>query len=569
MRRPLGCLAALLALGCEGEPRRTLRPSDAAPPDAADAAGDADVVTGIGLRCSDERDLTEVLFGCRGGQRCYTSARGFPGGYCTQDCLAQPCPADSFCLSEGAVRYCIRRCTDDAECRSAEGYVCTRPSPTTPRGCLPDPAPTGTADGGPCLAPGDAGGLPGGAFVGDGESASRERPDSDAEAEPSLAVSPVDGSVALAYLARDPRGTLLPGVSRRAPDGQWSRDGRLVDREFTDALGAVIAYDRRGTLWASYLAVTFDLPIPSIRLARSGDGGAHWESGRSVEPPGRCVGGCDPPWMAIGPAPAGAAGERFHVVYLTRTTRRDAWVTAQHADGGAGWSEPRELGGVAVAGRIELEPAAPTVHADAAGAVHVAWVMRSRANARAALGDPHNRVQYAASRDHGGRFGAAEVVSGGGEAVVAQPPQVAVVGDTVHVLYVAGEADGRWDVRLASRGGEGPWRARTVNDDARCATHGFAALVGDPARSTVHVVWLDNRYGDGEVAAARCPADPALPCGRNERVSGARFPLSTTGDLSRWHGTRAAAALGPDGAVWFAWSDTRSGGPAIYLSRAR
>nr|MBK7066740.1 hypothetical protein [Deltaproteobacteria bacterium] len=45
-----------------------------------------------------------------------------------------------------------------------------------------------------------------------------------------------------------------------------------------------------------------------------------------------------------------------------------------------------------------------------------------------------------------------------------------------------------------------------------------------------------------------------------------RFTLSTTSDLTRWHGSHAAAALAADGTVWLAWSDTRSGGPAVYVA---
>jgi len=178
-------------------------------------------------------------------------------------------------------------------------------------------------------------------------------------------------------------------------------------------------------------------------------------------------------------------------------------------------------------------------------------------------------VRYAVDRDGDGRFEAPVAVSAAGESVVVQPAQVAVVGGAAHALYVAGTPDGRWNVRLASREDAGSWRVRTVNDDAPCATHGFAALAGDAARSAVHVVWLDNRNGDGQVVYARCPIDASTPCGANERVSGARFTLSTTSDVTRWHGSHAAATLAADGTLWLAWSDTRAGGPAVYVGRAR
>ncbi|MBK8691962.1 MAG: hypothetical protein IPN17_06560 [Deltaproteobacteria bacterium] len=506
--------------------------------------------------------MVEAVAGCRGGQRCYTSARGFPGGYCTQDCLLRPCPGDSYCLSEGSTRYCVRRCSDDAECRGAEGYVCVRPSPTLPRGCLPDPAPTGSADGGAC-ASGDA--LPRGSFTGDGESASRERPDSDTEAEPSLALSPVDGTVTVSYIGRDPGTNLVSGLSRRRADGSWAMDGVLTDREFNNTINPVIAYDRAGALWASYLALTFDRPSPSVRVSRSTD---HGVTGRTAARSPRSD------------AARAAATRGWPSARRQETRPRPVPCGLPHALGaarrlgdgaalrrrGRALERSSNLDGVGLVGRIDVEPTAPTVAVDAAGAPHVAWVMQSRANTRSALGDTHNVVRYASDRDGAGPFEAPVAVSGEGESVVAQPPQVAVVGGSVHVLYVAGTPDGRWNIRLASRAAAGTWQVRTVNDDAPCATHGFAALAGDAARSAVHIVWLDNRHGDGHVAYARCPADAAQPCGPNERVSGARFTLSTTSDLTRWHGSHAAAALAADGTLWLAWSDTRSGGPAVYIA---
>ena len=562
MKPSVAALGALALFGCSSS-QRTFVPADA---DLADLAADAGP-TGIGLHCSDEREATEAIAGCRGGQRCYTSARGFPGGYCTQDCLLHPCPGDSFCVSEGAIRYCVRRCSEDTDCRTAEGYVCVRPSPQLPRGCLPDPAPLGTIDGGACF---PEGALPRGGFVADGESASRERADSDIETEPIVAVSPIDGTVTLAYVAHDMQTNLVAGLSRRRDDGTWAMDALLTDHDFNNAINPVIAYDRAGVLWASYLAVTYDIPSPAARVARSLDHGAHWQDARSILPQSRCAGGCDPPWLAIGPSPVDPARDRLHVAYLTRTTHRDAWITAQNSDdGGTTWSAPTNLAAVGVVGMIEVEPTLPTVTADSAGLVHVAWMLQSRANTRAPLGDIHNVVQYAVSRDGGQHFEAAENASEPAESVVGQPPQVAVVGGRAHLVYVAGTPDGRWNVRLASRNTDGTWRSRTVNDDAPCATHAFAAVASDAARSALQVVRLDNRYGNGEVATATCPADTALPCARNEAVSSARFSLSTTGDPTRNHGTHAAATIAADGTLWVAWSDTRSGGPAIYVSHAR
>jgi len=83
----------------------------------------------------------------------------------------------------------------------------------------------------------------------------------------------------------------------------------------------------------------------------------------------------------------------------------------------------------------------------------------------------------------------------------------------------------------------------------------------------VHATWLENRFGDGAAAYASCPSDPASPCGRNELVSDERFTMMTSRDPGRWHGDYQGLALAPDGALWAAWSDTRTGSPAMYLAR--
>jgi hypothetical protein len=137
-----------------------------------------------------------------------------------------------------------------------------------------------------------------------------------------------------------------------------------------------------------------------------------------------------------------------------------------------------------------------------------------------------------------------------------------------HLVYVTGGLHGRWDVVLATRRDGDSWHHRVVNDEPEsCATHGFAGLAVDPATGDAHLAWLEARFGLGAVAYARCPADAGLRCGRNERVSTAPFALTTSRDPTRWHGTRAGVALGAGGAIWAAWSDTRSGGPGVYLAR--
>jgi hypothetical protein len=197
----------------------------------------------------------------------------------------------------------------------------------------------------------------------------------------------------------------------------------------------------------------------------------------------------------------------------------------------------------------------------------VAWIDENVDNLLASLGDRENRVRV--------RFGIGDAtpaidLSRAMDAPVRFAPGVATNHDVTHVVYVTGGLTGVWDVIVAtSRDGGRTWSHRTVNDDGSCATHGWPSIAIDPASGDAHVVFVDNRFGPGEVVYARCPADPAVPCARNEAVSDTPFPFDTSTDPSRWLGTRTALVRAPDGTLWAAWTDTRSGGPGIYVTRGR
>jgi hypothetical protein len=184
-------------------------------------------------------------------------------------------------------------------------------------------------------------------------------------------------------------------------------------------------------------------------------------------------------------------------------------------------------------------------------------------------GSASNSVVYARSLD-GGRSFASVVVSAAGECIVEQPVSVVLVGGDVHVGYVAGSRYGDWDVRLATRLADGSWSQRNVNDEpARCATHALPALLGDPARGVVHVSWLENRFGPGAVAYASCPTDPRAPCGPNESVSDVAFPFDVSHHAVPFLGDYNGLGLAPDGTLWAAWSDSRTGVARMYAAQGR
>ena len=60
---------------------------------------------------------------CPSGAICDTTA---PGGYCTfEQCVRNGCSDDSLCVFfDDNTSYCMKSCTDSADCRSDEGYIC-------------------------------------------------------------------------------------------------------------------------------------------------------------------------------------------------------------------------------------------------------------------------------------------------------------------------------------------------------------------------------------------------------------------------------------------------------------
>lgn len=98
----------------------------------ADGRPEADVTTGrnTGEPCSSAAE-------CRGpGADCITTLPDpyggtwtWPGGYCTSDCDADgTCGAGGYCADGtfvGLPRMCVKPCTVETECRTAEGYICS------------------------------------------------------------------------------------------------------------------------------------------------------------------------------------------------------------------------------------------------------------------------------------------------------------------------------------------------------------------------------------------------------------------------------------------------------------
>ncbi len=568
MRASLAC--ALFVMACDA-PQVAFNDAGFAVFDAADAT-----LVATGNACGTN-DQGEPIGGCSAGQFCISPDEGFPNGYCAPDCRAAPCAEGDVCFPSSAQHhYCLRGCERDGDCRQREGYVCRAWRPGARPACVPNEEPIGRRDDGracfategdgsvgPFLAP-----LPTGRFA-RAASLTRGRFEAMGEAEVSLAVD-ATGNAVVAFMGVDNRGLYWRGgVARVAPDGAVGAVTVLHDFDYPDTLAPGVAFDRAGRLHLVYVANHEDRPGNFLRHAVSLDGGVTFDRARSAFADVVCGLNCSSPMIAAGPDGDGDA------VYVAAIAgQRDgtgALQVARMAADGSAFDPHSTLARLEVTSNARRAPGIASLAAGPArGAVYAAWVDRNVSHALSALGDRVNRVRLRASTDGARTWGDVEEVSRPEDAPVGHVPWVGAGGGVLHVAYVTGGLTGAWDVVLATRrDGDTQWQHRVVNDDpARCATHAFAGLSVDAVTGAGSVLWLDNRYGAGVVAFARCAADATVRCTRNEAVSDEGFVFTTARDPLRWHGTRSALARGPDGTLWGAWSDTRTGGPGVYAARA-
>lgn len=604
--------AALVASACESTVTSSAQDGAApaqdvvtAPPEdaaveadvpAEDAAAPADVpaASGIGGACSASGFPQQG--NCPRGQICIPSnlsGGAWPGGYCTQLCnFGSRCPADAVCESVQGFPACLKRCSGNDDCRSMEGYICAPTATAGTRVCRINDEPVGAReDGSACFTRGGgahpAPALARNVFQGANVNVSGARGDSDLEAEGNVAVNPMSGAIAVSYIALQGGfgGTdSFMGVSRSTNGAMWTGDGAVRDPEFNGTSDPVLAYSPDGVLHMTFIGLNRtggSVGAVRVRVTESTDDGRTWARARQVDPPGYCAGGaggvCDKPWIVVGPSTTEGATS-LYLAYLRASRTAVGLVAHRSDDNGMTWAAPVSLGNVSGTATSSNQPNLATIATGPRGEVAFAWVTvnNSLVDGRVVsgrLGSTENRIYLRRSPDGLRTMPSAVVVSRNTDAVVYVQPQVAIDGETIHVAYVAGSTNAAWDIILATSGDSGrTWRHRKVNDDPEaCASHHWPQLVVDPVTHSAHLIWLENRFGEGQVAYARCPNDPAMPCGANELVSDAMgaFRFTTSRQPNVWHGDYIGLTLSADGNLWANWSDTRTGSPAMYVARGR
>lgn len=524
----------------------------------------------------------EALGGCSAGETCLTDHDGYPNGYCAPTCVRERCPEGSICDRLSATQaYCLRTCQTDSDCRASEGYACRLLDTGTLPACIPNDHPLGHRENGrACYASGegDAGvgpflaPPPSRTFDGTSVSVSRGRTASLAEAQPALQLDPHGGTLA-AFIGYDADGHWSAAFSRMDAQGQLlGRSSVFRDHDFLSTLEPSVAFDSGGELHAIYLADSPFRPGDPVRHVTSADDAMTFANPVRVFGAYECNNGCVSAAGAHGLDPDGVT-ERSYAVGIASRNDGGASVLFTRSSITPNSFEPStslaEAENTVDSRRV---PAVASVTAGPAnGAVTVAWIATNTSNPLSALGDVENRVRLRSSDDGGRTWGPVREITRSHDSPVVQVPVVVSGASSQHIEYVNGGLTGAWDVVLATSADRGVhWVHRVVNDDPdRCATHAFVGLAADAITGDAHVIWLDNRFGPGEVAYARCPADSSERCSRNELVSTSSFVFGTSLDPLEWHGTRSALMIDTRGTLWAAWSDTRSGGPGIYVARSR
>lgn len=414
-----------------------------------------------------------------------------PGGYCTAFCAFDACPAGSACVSSGrGGEMCAARCTRDADCRVAEGYVCDPGHKV----CSPPFASTPVIAA--CKEPvADASGFSTMAAL------TTDKSEGAYQFEPSAVVTPSGDLVAL-YTggAASLFSPSFLGVVRVPADGSAPTDTPLPTTK-KNHFDAWTAIDRSGTIhgvWLGHDGGGVDANA-EIGYARSRDGGRTWTTPVPVHegkdcPPETpfCL---DKPMIAIGPDPARSKGEVIRVFY-TAAGEPEGMKMRSSVDGGETFGP-----GVRV-----MDATYGDVAIDAKGVIHVV-ALDGSARGPATWGSSDNRVIYVRSAD-GKKFGAPVSVSGAGESVPFYFSNPSVVVDAkralIYVGYIAGTPDGKWTAMLAtSKDGGATWTRKPLVGGG---CHQSVADLAIAADGTVHATWNQLVAAGGRRLYTRCAA---------------------------------------------------------------
>jgi hypothetical protein len=456
----------------------------------------------IGAACKSEQPLGQGS--CASGLICGP----LPGGYCASMC---PCGEGGACVESAKMgEMCLKSCASDADCRAGEGYVCHPQWKTCALpGLLSPPAPT-------CETPGAT---PAKKTFGPAEQISTADGPGKYHTEVAAALTK-GGDVVAVYIAGTPFAPAVLGSSTVSAKGGVVGDN-AIELPRDSHFDPWMAITRDGKIHLTYLG--FDgarAPEKNMTIGlTTTDNGSTWTPPvDAFDVEGDCGGtdGCvDKPIIAIGPTREDPKMDAIYVLYYS--AKNEALKIVRSTDGGKTWSPSAKVGAGAVA----------DAEVTGSGKIHVAYV----AGGGEMFGDTANHVEYVTSADGGATWSEPVRVSAEDDSVPVHFSSPQILADAknaiLYVAYPSGGPDGKWNIVLgASRDGGVTWQRTVVNDADGCSSHILPAAALDPKTGRVHVTWIDNRTGAGNLMYTSCAAgkrDKDFKCAANELVSDTPF----------------------------------------------
>jgi hypothetical protein len=398
----------------------------------------------------------------------------------------------------------MKACTADADCKS--GLRCDADwGACAPEGLLAAKAPA-------CTAPAPARK----AF---GKVTTVTTPGGKPTHSPAMAMDR-NGDLVMVYVAGTGPGTSTLSAAKAA----ISKDeltvleaDKPVALERENAGDPWMARDKSGKLYLAFLAWNGAAQKNMMVGLATSDDGVTWSKpvmafDANTDCPGDAAGCLDKPLVVIGPDRD--EKQKNEVVYVFYWSHATNTLRAVHSsDGGQTFSTSAQVG---TGGYADAE-------VTSSGKVHVVFTSGPGNK----MGDTGNGVYYTSSSDGGESFSAPVRISAQNEPVPYHFSSPRVVVDVprgrLYAAYTTGTPDGKWDIVLStSKDGGVTWTREGVNDDPPCATHMLPAAALEPSTGKVHLVWVENRSGQGGVGYSACDRAGAT-CAKNEAVNDAPF----------------------------------------------
>jgi hypothetical protein len=363
-------------------------------------------------------------------------------------------------------------------------------------------------------------------------------------AEPSVAAD-ADGHVFVAFM--DTTGATYTVVLRVSDDwGSTFQDGAIFSSADGFAGDVSLAATPGGDAYLAFMDYHYGAaiyPPADTYVVASHDHGATWGDPVQVNVDDGTVFN-DRPWVAIGPD----GDVHVHFTSLPAANRYETRA-AHSEDGGATWSTPVRV----------ATPLGSVVQSFGGGTVTVGGEVVVPQQSFVSSGDSF--VGFAHSADgEVFRTEQRDRVYFSRDLALAADPIVAASPTGRFCLAFQNAPERDYGI-FAAVGDDGVALGETFEvDDGSAATQTMHWMTAD-GDGRCHLVWLDNRSRDWEVWGATIRADGTVS--PNERVSDASF--TEDGARDDWLGDFISIAVGGD-TRYAVWTDTRSGGSAIYLS---